>query len=190
LHQLLSKHYLLKGEYNNALDAINKAIELDQSHPVFFNIRANCYCGMAVTLTGAKMNTIVDKAIASYQECWDANQNTKNNYDEEMNSSVLFSIANMYFLKNDIDNVKLFWDKGMENFIAWLDELTLMPKTDKDFLASYLKKSLYLCGSCEKSKPKFKCGCGEAAYCDLTCQKANWADHKKICKAMKQTNKK
>ena len=39
------------------------------------------------------------------------------------------------------------------------------------------------CAACQKELTEvLKCGgCGQVYYCSQSCQKANWAEHKKVC---------
>jgi hypothetical protein len=55
-------------------------------------------------------------------------------------------------------------------------------KGKPDQLAGEIEKALKKCYYCEASRARSKCAkCKKARYCDATCQKADWAEHKKCC---------
>jgi tetratricopeptide (TPR) repeat protein len=212
LHFFLYYKYMEDQQYAKAMDEINRALELDSTKPFWYYSRASLVLAKALTARGVDALDVFAKSVQcsidGYGECLALNRDRTNEYcDEELDSRAYFFMAQLELYRaqfelmrvphlyshamrdNNKETVKLYWEKGVACQIDWLVELCFeeapMRNSPREFVKQYLVKDLYLCGNCEKSKPKFKCVCGEEAYCDQACQKASWKAHKKACKTNK-----
>jgi tetratricopeptide (TPR) repeat protein len=182
LRKFLASVYRLSAQHDKALGEIERAIELEPSHPRWFFLKAACmHYTRSVLIDGN-----YDKAIECYQKYLDSNPS-----DDSKVPTAFYAIAHLYSMKGEKDNVDKvcsYWERGVEAEKNQLEcfEMLGMGKVSyecKKPVGDYLKGLLMMCGGCERLKPKFKCACMKVAYCDRSCQRANWKVHKKICKA-------
>jgi tetratricopeptide (TPR) repeat protein len=183
LNRLLAREFIYAcGDYNKGLAQINKAIALDSSYPRWLYMRAFCLYNFT---KNDRSEATIARAMEAFQECIEANKDPTKFQQFELFTPVYLTLAHLSLIKNDMDNVKAYWDEAMRNEIVWLKEIEDGEGGLRELIGACLKKALYLCGSCETSKPKFRCACLEEAYCGPTCQKAAWKAHKSVCKAKK-----
>jgi tetratricopeptide (TPR) repeat protein len=171
------------------LPLMTRACELNPNEPRWLYHLAGCLRYFAVSFDKKGFD---DRAIETYKRYLDLVP-----IDDGLRARACFSLAQLYWLKSSKKNsntkaenmaeVKFYWDKGVEadeNRLSCFEEVeaSYHPMKTIEFV---LKRECYLCASCRKQKPKFKCACLAEAYCDRTCQMASWKIHKLTCQAKK-----
>ncbi len=176
-HHLLACLYGFDEEFQLTLNEIERALELEYRSDWLYDKAT------AFRMTWKK-NSEIGKVIKAYQLFLDSNP-----LDHRKVPEAYYSIALMYLVNQEIELARTYWQKANQ---ASKDRLPCFdpnkdfpPKKSLDLCFQVISNDPNICSQCGKKKPKFKCLCKSAFYCDSNCQNLNWRFHKSECKMKK-----